>query len=67
MMTNEKQITTGSEICTIKILFPVESDSQALDAKKKIQEILSDMTDVQIDFRLMSGRVFTAPPPDGTH
>jgi len=64
-MTNEKPTTTGSEICTIKILFPVGSDEQALDSKKKIQEILSGIDDVQIDFRLMSGRVFTAPPPNG--
>lgn len=42
------------ELCTIRIMFPVESDEKALDYKKKIAEVLSDNADAQIQFSLMS-------------
>lgn len=41
------------EICTIRIIFPVKDDEQALAAKKKIQEALSEIEGVQIQFMLM--------------
>ncbi len=66
-MTNGKQTQTDSEICTMRIIFPVESDQQALDVKTKIQQALVDIPDVQIDFRLISGRAFIAPPQNDTH
>jgi len=41
------------EICTIQILFPVDTDEQAIDYKKKIAEVLSDKPDAQLRFSLM--------------
>lgn len=49
------------EICTIRIIFPVKSDDQALAYKKKMSEVISDIPDAQMDFRIMSGR----PSPPG--
>ena len=53
-MAQEKQ-----EICSIRIVFPVESDEKAIECKKKIQEALADMSDAQIHFSLMPA------PPSG--
>jgi len=44
------------EICTIRIIFPVSSDEQAISYKKGIEEILVAEPDAQIHFTLM-------PPP----
>lgn len=41
------------EICTIRIMFPVTSDEQALDCKKRIRESLKDIPDVQTQFSIM--------------
>lgn len=41
-------------------MFPVESDEQALEYKKKISEALSDKPDAQLQFSLME-------MPDGKH
>lgn len=46
-MDNPKQ-----EICSIKIMFPVDSDDQAIEYKKKITEVLKDKADAQIQFSL---------------
>ncbi len=48
------------EICTIRIMFPVESDEQALDCKKKIKEALADIPEVQTQFAIMNKP--TLPP-----
>lgn len=40
------------EICTIRIVFPVESDEQALACKKKVSEALSDIPDVVTQFSI---------------
>lgn len=50
----EKQNPTASEICQIRIMFPVESDDEAIAYKRKIKEALSDKPDAQIQFSLMS-------------
>jgi len=42
------------EVCTIRIAFPVNSDDEAIDYKKKISEVLKDNPDVQIQFGIMS-------------
>ncbi|GAH66594.1 unnamed protein product [marine sediment metagenome] len=47
-MDNDKK-----ELCTIRIMFPVESDEQALNAKKQIAEALKGIEDVQIHFAIM--------------
>ena len=53
---NEKSTTTPAkqEVCTIRIMFPVESDEQAIECKKKIATALSDMQDVQTQFSIMT-------------
>lgn len=45
------------ELCTIRIMFPVESDEQAIEYKKKIASLLVQIPDAQINFGLM-----TMPP-----
>ena len=47
------------ELCSIRIMFPTESDEQAIAYKKKISSLLSEISDVQIQFSLMS-----VPPKD---
>jgi len=42
------------EICQIRIMFPVETDEQAIEYKKKIADILSDKPDAQIHFAISS-------------
>ncbi len=54
-------ITEPKQICTVNIMFPVESDDQAIAVKKKIAELLSDMPLVRIDFNLVS---VPRKPPD---
>lgn len=44
------------EICSIRIMFPVDSDAEAIAIKSKIKEVLSDKPEAQIQFSLMSGR-----------
>lgn len=55
-MAEEEQKTPVKDICTIKIMFPVETDEQAIEFKKKISEILAEVPTAQIQFNLM-------PPP----
>ena len=38
------------EVCSLRIMFPVESDEQAIACKKKIAEVLSDVADVTMQF-----------------
>ena len=52
------------EVCSIRIMFPVESDEQAIDYKKKISDILGGIPDAQIQFSIMSLPV-NARRPDG--
>lgn len=49
------------EICTIRIMFPVESDEQAIDYKKKIDALLINVPDVQLHFALLPAP--PKPPP----
>ena len=44
------------EICSIRIMFPVESDEQAINYKKKIAALLAEIPEAQIQFSLMSGQ-----------
>jgi len=41
-----------TQICSIRIGFPVTSDEQAIEYKKKLTEILSDIPNVRIEFSL---------------
>lgn len=53
-MPNEQ---TQKQICTLRIAFPVDTDEQAIEYKKKITGILAEIQDAQIQFSLMN-----APP-----
>jgi len=50
-----------SEICTIRIIFPVKSDDQALEIKKKISNLLNEIPDAQLHFALLPAK----PSPPG--
>lgn len=54
------------EICTIQIAFSVDSDEQAIGYKKKITEILSDISNARIEFALTSMPKLTKPNANST-
>ncbi len=54
------------EICTIQIAFPVDSDEQAIGYKKKITEILSDISNARIEFALTPLPKLTSPNASST-
>ncbi len=47
----------NKEICSIRIMFPVASDEQAIEYKKKIAVMLAEIPDAQIQFSIMSARM----------
>ncbi len=51
-----------TEVCTIRIMFPVDSDEQAIDCKKKIRAVLKDIPDVNIQFSMMDIAASSIPP-----
>lgn len=53
---NERTTETqrNQEFCTIRIMFPVKSDEEAIDCKKKIAAAISDKPEAQTDFRITS-------------
>ena len=59
-MTERMPNKTGSEICSIRIMFPVESDEQAIEYKKKIGALLAEVPEAQIQFSIMSAPVASA-------
>jgi hypothetical protein len=40
------------EVCTIHIMFPIDTDEEALNYKKKISAVLSEVPNSNIEFRL---------------
>lgn len=42
------------QVCSIRIMFPVETDEKAIEYKKKIGDVLADIPQVRIEFSLMS-------------
>ncbi|KKM84270.1 hypothetical protein LCGC14_1300860 [marine sediment metagenome] len=42
------------EICRMTLTFPVNSDEHAINIKKKISRVLSELQDAQINFSLMN-------------
>lgn len=46
-------VTSNPEICQIRIMFPVDTDEQAIEYKKKITALLTEIPDAQITFNLM--------------
>lgn len=53
MDVNDKK-TVAVQVCTIRIMFPVETDEQAIAYKKRISDALADIPQVRIEFSLMS-------------
>lgn len=51
-METDNKPQKQTEICSIRIGFPVETDEQAIAYKKKISEILADIAEVRIEFSL---------------
>lgn len=51
-MTIPQQETSEKELCQIRIMFPVESDEEAIACKKKIKEALADKSDAQVQFSI---------------
>jgi len=51
-MDDNEQKLPPKQVCTMRIIFPVESDEQAIALKKKINEALSDLPEAGIDFAL---------------
>jgi len=43
----------ADELCTITILFPVVTDEVAIAVKGKIRDVLTDIPDARIDFRII--------------
>lgn len=52
--------TPKQEICSIRIMFPVDTDEQAIEYKKKIAGLLAEISEAQIQFSLMTN---PTPPP----
>lgn len=63
---NPQNQTSNQEICTIRIMFPVDSDEQAIEFKKKITNILSEIPEAAINFSLMTGRPPMPPTKNDT-
>ena len=53
-METPQTAKSKQEICSIKIMFPVTSDEQAIEYKHKIDEVLSDIPSAQLQFSLMT-------------
>ena len=47
---HEQPVKQQQQICTIRIGFPVVSDEQAIDYKKKVSAIFADIPQVRIEF-----------------
>ncbi len=43
----------SKQVCTITVIFPVESDEDAIIVKKKIGEAIGPVSEARIDFRIM--------------
>jgi len=56
-MGEEKQAEQVEQLCSIRILFPVKSDEEAVAYKKKIADVLVAIPKAQIHFGIMT-------PPD---
>lgn len=61
-METPPQEKSEQELCTMRIMFPVESDEQAIGVKKKIKECLKDIPNSHIQFSLMP----SIPKPTGS-
>ena len=51
-MSETEQKPPPKQVCSIRIMFPVDTDEQAIEYKKKIGEILADIPNARIEFSL---------------
>lgn len=56
-MENENKPPTITQVCSIRIMFPVVNDEQAIEYKKKVSIALADIPQARIEFSLIT------PPP----
>jgi len=59
----EKQVQLPKQLCTIRIAFPVESDEQAIEIKKKIDNVLLGIPQHKFDFNISN--LGNVRAPDG--
>ena len=52
-MDNENKPQTLLEVCSIRIGFPVKSDEEAIEYKKKISEVLANIPTARIEFSIV--------------
>jgi len=45
---------SNQQVCSIRIMFPVTSDEQAIEYKKKITDLLVEIPEASIQFGLMN-------------
>ena len=58
-MDENDKTPTPEQVCSIRIMFPVNSDEQAIDYKKKIGEVLANIPQARVEFNLT-----TMPTPN---
>jgi len=54
------------EVCSIRISFPVDSDDQAIEYKKKISEVLAPIPTARIEFTLQTVPIPMKPNASST-
>ena len=53
-MGENEQNPPQKQVCSIRIMFPVDTDEQAIGYKKKIGDVLADIPQARVEFSLMS-------------
>lgn len=53
-MDETEQKKRPQQVCSIRIMFPVDTDEQAIEYKKKISDVLADISQARIEFSLMT-------------
>lgn len=44
----------NQQVCTIRIMFQVDTDEEAIECKKKVEVALGDNSEARIEFGLMA-------------
>jgi hypothetical protein len=57
--------TINKQVCSIRIMFQVDTDEKAFDCKKKIATLFTDNPDVHITFSLMNSAALRERSPNG--
>ena len=53
-MAEPEQKKPPAQICSIRIMFPADTDDIAIEYKKKISDVLADIPQARIEFSLSS-------------